>query len=205
MTFHGKRSSGKRKPLLPPAMKPWLCVVLAIDPGALSGWALFVRGKLVDFGEGNKPLDRRLACYRAATTANDNGLPLIIVGETWTRHGDWSFESTLGLGAAWGRWLEGIDEAPQVNIGQWRGPKIIRVLLDDWRRAIFGSRSMQYTNHTSDEWKDMAVRRARVTPRAEGVWHSDNGNVCEAILIGEFGTRSGEVGEALPAAFRRAA
>ena len=186
------RRSPKRQP--PPSMRPWQCGVLGVDPGEEGGVAFFACGVYQWSRPIHNGYQRRIALNDAWQHCKAEHIPLIIIGETWTPHGKMNFAAALGLGAHWGRWLERIDELqPQLH-GQWAGPKVVRAKVKDWRRAIFGP----HREKATEEWKRLAMMRA-------AQYGPETSDEAEAILIAEYGTRAGVVGDALPKRVREEA
>lgn len=187
----------RRKPVLPRSMNPHPCVVLGIDPGTTSGWAILVPESLaIRSGREGTP---RLRCSAidvghggvvdwAQETACSVGLPLVVVAEKWTAGGWASHTTLLGLGAAWGKWEAALREAKHPK------RRIVRVYSQTWRAAIIGGRQ-----RPADEWK--AAAQAQVKYRFGVECGPD---AAEAVCIALWGSHAGEVGDVLPKRRRRA-
>lgn len=168
---------------LPAALSPHRAVILGIDPGATSGWALLY----VD-AHGRERLEAgtcrgasRDVVDRALALAAETGLPLVVVAERWSAGGWASHTTLLGLGAAWGAWLAALD-------GRVPKRRIVRVYSQTWRAAIIGGRQ-----RSTEAWKESACRVAFVR------WGVVLGpDAAEAACIAAWGARAGEVGAALP-------
>ena len=156
------------------------CVVLGIDPGATSGWAIMAPGTadVRLLGSGQCRGASRDAVDSAQTWAEMLELPLVAVGERWSsamrmRGGARTSGFTQqGLGASWGRWQQLLEDAGQPK------SKPLRVDLMTWRMGIFGGRFRR----KSEVWKSLAVARAGtfIEGREPGT------DEAEAICIAEF-------------------
>ncbi len=148
-----------------------LRVLLAIDPGRVSGWALFVDGVLREHGTA-KDLDGRRVAMAAAIRAvfSMGGAGHIhVLAEEWSAGGWGSYKTLLGLGAQWGKWLALFEDH------KIKKARIKRVPVDEWRKVIpFGAKRMN-----RDQWKAAARRTVQLE---FGLDVSDD--EAEAILIG---------------------
>ena len=172
-------------------MKALPCTILAIDPGAASGWAIMGERPDGSFGlcdSGSVKGACRTAVKWAASRADFDAMPLVVVGERWMsrmdrRRGGYTQQ---GLGAAWGRWLQLLEDAEHPK------RRTLRVDLMTWRRALFG----HPLRRRSEEWKLLAVARANHhTETMRGDMSHDE---AEAICIGEFAMRWDKVRDVLP-------
>lgn len=103
--------------------RPHACVVLAIDPGATSGWAIphqcvllhNVRVSdvtLIESGVARTAAERAYAVSRVVEASRIYGVPIAVVAEKWSSHGAFGGARTQrGLGAAWGAWREQLELA----------------------------------------------------------------------------------------------
>lgn len=174
-----KPRKSKRKPLPERMAAPWPVVILAIDPGAASGWALYERGELAEYGLVRKAPERTSVVLHAGIAADVASLPLVIVRESATHFQ--AFKQAIGMGASWGRWLEALELAALE-----RRP-VLDVQAPVWRRAIFGEQYEQ--GRSRDEWKALAI------DRANGIaGDAVNDDTAEAILIGEWAAFAPELG-----------
>jgi hypothetical protein len=197
-----------KKPPPPDSYTPHDCVILAIDPGNVSGWAIVSpRRSAVDAKQSVTvwsgrttagPKNHIVEMARDAAT-NDVMRPLIVVAETWTT-GDPVHDrrmraaTMLGLGAAWGRWSDALDA---VGVPKSR---ILRVNTSTWRAKIIGGPM----NRTTEEWKRLALLHAqqRFPVRApSGQVSSDD--EAEALCIAAWAMCAGPVGEAVKKAGKR--
>ncbi|MEQ8720989.1 MAG: hypothetical protein RID81_06895 [Sandaracinaceae bacterium] len=173
-----------RRPKLPRAPRPWPCVILAIDPGKVSGWAILREGRPVLSGTATTREDRERAVGSALCIGEDSGLPLVVVGEKWTPGGRFGGARTMaGLGAAWGRWEETLDEA---GVPKTRR---LRVNVQTWRAATIGG-----PQRKSEQWKADAVATVRRVYQIE----AKTSDEAEAVLVGRWAESAGEVGRKLP-------
>lgn len=162
--------------------KPHAAVILALDPATKSGWAIFSRGRLLGSGVARDASDRFEVLEAAAEIGADEELPVIVVAETWSC-GNWkSWDAIAGVHQAWGRWAE------QLELGGFDA--VVRVLVDTWRHDIFGTRAKLPRKVA----KELAKTRVKSMYGKKA-----SADEAEAILIGEWGCRAGEVGALLAA------
>lgn len=165
------------------------CVILAIDPGAVSGWAVFIRGERRSSGRiperepATLRLNRHDVVMMAKDAADNENLPLVVVAEKWTA-GGWASHLTLvGLGAAWGEWRAALD--------RWGVPKrrVVRVYSQTWRAAVIGGRQ-----RSTEKWK----ASARLVAQAQCRTLAIDDDQAEAICIGLWALRAEAVAKVLP-------
>lgn len=153
------------------------CTVLAVDPAATSGWALWT-GKGWTTGVAERWKTRAGACLDAAMWAHETQRPLVVVAETWP---GLRGTALAGLGAQWGRWLA---ELERLDVPEKR---IVRVDTGTWRKAVLG-----ITRQTGDASKRAAMMRARAV-----LGHDVTADEAEALCIGLYGLRSERVAKAI--------
>lgn len=144
------------------------CVLLAIDPGATSGAAIF------EPSLDHPPADvcgnyscttpglRQHVVTHAISVASKHDLPLIVVAEQWA--GKMTGMTYAGLGASWGRWCE------QLEIAGHDMKAIDRIQVAKWRSTIFGQTRIVGSGRTAAErrkdatrkWKQRAIDWVRV-------------------------------------------
>lgn len=183
-----------KKPPPPPVLEPWACVILAIDPGRSSGWAVFDAGKLVASGHALTQEERAGACLLAEVTAGGRGakaaVPLVVVAEKWTASRSKARDkrmnpSTLaGLGRSWGMWLAAIETELQIP-----KKRVLRVAQGRWKAKVLGRASMAHKQAVAT-MASVAVRAGAKAGAVEDVY--------AAVCIGIWAARSGEVGAVLP-------
>lgn len=173
-----------RKLKLAPSYSPWACVILAIDPGADSGFALYDHGELLEWGNAHSFGMMRVAAERAHMHAEFIGAPLVIVIESHSVWAGWGAKQREAVIENVGEWKLAIKQLPK------RMPvtKTIRVNVSTWRSTVLG--------------KVRAVSKAEVKAVAFAIFKAKlatdiDHNTAEAILIGHWATHAGEVG-ALP-------
>lgn len=105
-----------------------LCT-LAIDPAATSGWAIFEGKARVTSGVTRCAADRLHVVDQWSEHATANGLVRFVVAEKWTP-GMPSHSVMFGTGAAWGRWLERLEDSG------YREDWILRLEPRQWRTAV---------------------------------------------------------------------
>lgn len=178
----GRKRGARPKPSA--SFTPHACVVLGIDPGATSGWAVVLRGDPTGaIGIARTAPERRDAVMYAQQVADRSGLPLVVVAEKWSAGGWASHTTLLGLGAAWGAWREALVEC---GVPERR---VVRVLTQTWRAAVLGGGNRR----GGRDWKREAVEWAR---RALG--REVGPDAAEALAIAVWGARAGEVAEKMP-------
>lgn len=155
------------------------CVLLAVDPGETSGWAVFLSGSLVASGHGSGMSPRNCAVAMALDLRTDHGLPLVVVAESWPLR----WRPAGAPREAWGMWLAAIaDVVPKrrivrVQVGRWSAKILGACALTTERRR---SLSLMYANAEAD--------RRLITSHDEAA----------AVCIGRYGVRCPEVGRVLP-------
>lgn len=168
--------------------------LLAIDPGATSGYAIFdAQGELARIGVvevATRDLEKTV------TLALDiGGGSAVLATESWNRGGPMGIEQWLSLGAARGAWER------EFRI---RCPKgaIVRASVASWRSTMIdATRSASGKRFASKEWK----REARaVAVRTYGVPEAlATDDSAEAFLLGYYAHRSDEAHAAAEKAKRR--
>lgn len=170
---------------LPASFHPHPICILAIDPGAKSGWAIFANGVYSTSGVATRSLGREIACSSAKQFAESTGSHLIVVAEKWTPGGKFAGARTMaGLGANWGMWLAEIERAKIPK------SRIVRVHTQTWRAAILAPKR----GTKSDALKAMSIARAQAITGMPNVNHDE----ADACCIGLWATRASEVGTKIP-------
>lgn len=183
-----------RRPKPLASHEPHACVILAIDPGASSGWAIFDGGRLVTCGHAQTQDERIGACLLAEVTAGGRGAragaPLVVVAEKWTanrsaaRDARMNAQTNQGLGQAWGLWLAAIET--ELELPKRR---VLRVAQSTWKAKVLGRAN----------WKHgVAVEIMRTLASRHGAPSDAVEDVHAAVCIGLWAVRAGEVGRALP-------
>ena len=171
------------------------CVLMAVDPGKASGWALTYVApyephlRTWSHGTTETWLHRSDACTHAHAIAHAIGQPLVVVAETWRmkKTGPKKSQSKIGLpqilslAAQWGRWLA---ELERLDVPAKR---IVLVETGTWRQAIFGR-----SRGGSAGFKTQAMMRARAV-----LGHNMTADEAEALCIGLYGLRSEKVAAAI--------
>lgn len=147
-------------------------VILAIDPGAVAGWAIFRAGVLVRSGSARTVHEREVVVCQAVAVAADAGCPLVVVAETWRPMK--SHVTMLGMGAAWGLWLA---ELQRCGVPARR---ILRVVPEVWRKACYGTARVP-----REEAKPKAIDFVARCYRTEA-----GPDEAEAICIGAWGSEA---------------
>lgn len=162
---------------------PLPVVVLGLDPARVSGWAILVDGQLAASGTARSASERAQVVSTAQTASEAHQRRLVVVAERWLTGGWASFDAIAGLAAAWGAWREALEIAGHPK------RRVVRVTPQTWRASLLGGRA------TREEWKRRAVWRVRAE---HGIEVSDD--EAEAVLIGQWGSRSLQVARLLPKA-----
>lgn len=153
-------------------------IILAVDQGARSGWALFRVGKLVASGVATKAAQRKAAVDRAVALSRITNMPLVFVYEDHSgipARKKGNTRTLLGMGAARGRWEEQLDMAGVPK------PRRLKVRPETWRRNVLGLRLFT----PRDVAKTAAIR---FVVAAYGVDAKDD--EAEAVCIGHWGCRT---------------
>lgn len=122
------------------AVKEHDVVVLAIDQGTRSGWAILTgRERVVCYGTTTNHTHRRAVMERAHAEANKApSRPLVVALEG---HDNLpaslgaNTQTLLGLGASRGRWQEVAEMTGQPS------RRVVQIGVADWRRRTFGKKS----------------------------------------------------------------
>lgn len=180
----------KRAPAGPASYTAWPCVILAIDPGETSGWAV-MRGGHVPGTLTSKPAcgatsgsaGRAEAINTAVAFAKWQGLPLVVVAETWPRRMAGGLR--VGAFASWQGWREALAEA--------KVPKrrIVRAQMARWSAKVLGS---AFLTTEARRARSLVVANARFG-LALG---PDDHDVAAALCLGIYATHAAEVGAVLP-------
>lgn len=179
-----------RKPKPPASHRPWAAVILAIDPGADSGAAIFDHGKLLQWQAAKTYGGMKRIALEAHEHAAFINAPLVCVIESHSVWSGWSAKAREGVIENVGLWKNAIKGLPA------RRPttKIVRVNVSTWRARMLGKSSKGEHRNFKSEALIMATTKMTIDNlRDPGLDH----NTAEAILIGHWATRAGEVG-ALP-------
>lgn len=125
----------------------------------------------------------------AAEEAEELGVPLVVVGEEWTRHG-MSNKALASLCENWGKWLAEFEhiELPKENI--------VRVNPNTWRAAIFGRRCPKDRKGLKKMAQAYIVNALKMPP------HGDD--VAEALCMNVWG-RHADVVHAVVKKLKKAA
>jgi len=155
------------------------CTLLAIDPGATSGWAhngagAWTAGTASSWRE-------RYAVVADAWQFEGQGRPLVVVAETWP---GLRGTALAGLGAQWGRWLA---ELERLDVPARR---VVRLTTGDWRRVVLGGVRCRST----EAWKAASRARAHAV-----LGHDPGPDAADALCIGLAGLRSERVAKAIGA------
>lgn len=188
------RARHRRKLHLPAAPRDHRCVILAVDPSqASSGYAILIDGRPIEWGAVPATDFVRVAAVvaRAVRLGARTRRHVVLVAEEWGRGGRLSSARTSGgLGAACGAW-KGMALAARVEGHRIVPGRILRVHASRWR-----SRFALSSRLGTEGLKRAAVRLARA--RLGVALRDDQHDAAEALLIGLWAARAGEVGAALP-------
>ncbi len=127
-------------------------LVFAIDPGKTAGWAI-ARGPeqedLLAHGTATLPGHRLAACATVKKLRAQTRRKLVVVAEGWP--GKWqSWKTALGIGKAYGLWLDHVE----IILGV-REDHIVRVNPARWRNDLLGAENLKDTD--PEEKKGLAV------------------------------------------------
>lgn len=164
-------------------------IVLAIDPGATSGWSLYLGDTYVASGAAKSCEVRTSAidALRALTEregyASLKAAPVVAAVEMWTVGGRkgragkgdrWNPSTMIGMGAARGRWLE------QLALAGLPDRRVLSVVPQTWRTIL-----APFPRTTTEQAKASAVRLAKaIAGRDVGP------DEAEGVMIGRWATRA---------------
>jgi hypothetical protein len=162
-----------------PSPRPWECVTLNVDTAELSGWSIYVRGKLVAFGELSTSNTDMLSAVCLHALELVPGLPVVLVLEFW-----WGghLRTCAGLRAQCDRW-----KTAWRHCGGAAG-KVVEVGPSTWRPPVLGS---YFASKGCDRDE---VRRAEQSMAAGIVGRPVGPDASPAILIGHWSSHAPEVG-----------
>lgn len=177
---------------------PHHAVMLGVDPGASSGWAVMFMGQLRAFGSvreerSDSHVQRDAAVAAALLEASAqvsprSPVPVIVAVEKFGagggRHGFFGPRTVAGVERRVGAW---IDSVVRAGIARSR---IVRVLPQVWRSAVLGKGSGPH--------EEMAQLTASYVQTRFDMAEVPNEDVCAAIGIACWMGRAAEVHEAMP-------
>lgn len=170
----------------------WPTITLAIDPGKVSGAAIFIRRECVGAWACKDPYDRRAAIsewfkHISAHAQDDILMHPMVVAERWSqgprkRDPRATAQMMIGLGASWGRWQE------QLEIAGVKNSQIMRVYPQKWKAKIVSPNAKK-------EEISMAVR---AMIHGVHVPINDGYDASDACGIGIWASMAPEVGDRIP-------
>ncbi len=183
----GKSKPRPKKSAPPPSFRPWRCVVLSLDVGDRSGWAVHSLGKLVESGEFEIYSEAGVAeVLRVVGTAKAHALQL---GVPWVAMCERPWGGSMGTSApaSYGYWLFAMRNAQLLlsSVGKvypntWRARMLPRGTVGSARDIIRAA--------------ELQTASAYVKGRP-GIVGNDQ---APALLIGKWATQAGETAELLP-------
>lgn len=172
-------SKAKRnRPKLPPELVPHAAAVLAIDPGEVSGWAIWQRGQLVRAGAIEDvfgPLVVELVQHFATRYQG----PHVAVVERPFRV---RFASQTSIGAADAIWRRRLEEARI---------RFVRVYPSSWRSRVLGK-------GWGNASRDLARAKEQEVACAIAGVASIHPDAAPAVCMGQWGSFAGETLAVLP-------
>lgn len=180
-----------------PVWKPHNVVVLGLDCGAQSGWAIWTPKTFhigTIFNRVGAEGERVAVVEAAIRVAETLGLGLVVVAEKWTA-GMWGKDrrmnaaTLMGLGAAWRDWQRVLQHCKVPK------KRIVRVNVRTWQGRLLSGLGAR----TSEQLKAAAKRvvQGRYPKLAQGEYTFD---AYDAGCISLWGSQSGEVATALASA-----
>lgn len=174
-----RRPRAKATPIRP-TFRAWDCVVLALDPAEVSGWAIFVRGRYIESGE-----HRLFDAAGVVETARVVGVAkrwALELGIPWVVMAERSFGGRMGVGET-------------SALGFWRYALLSAQLLPSYVGLVYPSQWRARVLPKGATGKRDAVREreqefARKLSRKETV----GGDEAAAVGVGKFATHAGETG-----------
>jgi hypothetical protein len=102
-------------------------------------------------GFAKKPEHRQAACRLSADLVAQLDLPLVVMGEEWP--GSWRSQKTaVGMGKAWGLWLDHIHFILGVKEAH-----IVRVNPSKWRSELYGKEHYKTAGGKEDGFRTLAL------------------------------------------------
>lgn len=174
----------------PRSFLPHDCAVLGVDPGKRSGWALRLRGRVVDCGELDGldyPAVRAVVMSAVQRAAAAQQQLVLVVEKPPVHHrsGRRSFASLLGSGETRASW-----RLAWKDLGQPLR-RLLKVDVLEWRRAFGLARLCR------DEARAAEARLAQAIVR-DAVALSVGAESAPAVLIAEWGAHAAQVAAVLP-------
>ncbi len=164
-------------------------VALGIDPGGTSGWALATHAEeVMDSGFVTKAHERQSVCEKVKSDLASIGLPLVVVVESWSAGGWKSYKSLIGLGKAFGQWLDHLELILGVKEAH-----LLRVHERKWRSHLFEAQMLKDARNVKNGMKHLAC----------AFTGKEDHNEAEACCLALFAQSSVEGLEAVDATKRR--
>jgi hypothetical protein len=175
----------KKRVKLSPSPVSLECAVLGIDPGECSGYSIWQRGKLVEYGEvdvfSTEPADV-LERFMAL------GGPHVLVVERPFRV---KYQNQTGIGTADKMWRE---LAKRLRVPRWR---TVRVYPPTWRSCQL-PKGFASAKREKVRPEEQLVARAVVLEQLGPDAPELGDESAPAVLIGRWGVYAGEVQKVLP-------
>jgi len=162
-------------------------IILAVDPGKSSGWALYDRGMLQAFGQCDPYSDEPRKLLEEAARMGERAV-LVIERPVHRRFGSGGYDTT-NVGAADTVWREHAKRCGYAK-------RIVRVYPASWRAKVLGAPWHMAKRKLVREHEQQVVRSMLAKD-----WAAVPGDdACPAILIGQWAAHAGEVAKVLPRA-----
>jgi len=165
-------------------VKPWRCIILAIDPGSTSGWSIWADGNHVQHGVVDVFAHAEVAKIVASAVqlAELGSVPLVLVLErAWSQR---------ALGASRVLWAKAWEAAG------CSARRIVRAYPSHWRSKLFGHGMGRATQGRARAAEQSMARV--LTGKREEIPH----DAAAAVCIGRWATLAPEVGKVIPARYR---
>jgi hypothetical protein len=191
-----KRAKKPKKPKLAPSTRPHQAIILAVDPGENSGWSIWDRGLLCEWGEVDvfdaaavvAVLEKALEWYA------DPAIKCVLAIERpFQRRAEQGGFNTTTTGTADKIWR---THAQRAGFSK----RVARVYPATWRARVLGS---PWHMAKREAVREHEQKRAPQVVADNGfdrgdADHRDPGpDACPAILIGKWATHAGEVAAVL--------
>ena len=159
---------------------PLDAVILGVDPGRENGAGLLYKDHFLDAWPTVTARASRDRIVRTAIDhADERGVPVVAVVETWTPFGDWSFKAALSCGEQAGRWLDSLETGLV---------PYVRAEPNLWRRGLW----RVGRNLKTAEWKKKAHDHVQAQFKMMMTEHAE-----EATCMAHWGTRADLVAKRL--------
>jgi hypothetical protein len=190
-------------PKPPPSVQPHRAAILAVDAGKQGGWAIFLAGRLVQFGElhGYDLVEVTRVVAALLQLSQIAALPVVLVLERpaeYRRSGARSFSTVLGMGGARGVW-----RAAWVSAG-CSERRIVDAPIATWRSRVLGAGITRLKREQVRPIEQAAARALVIRELGLARAAQVGPDSAPAILIGKYASHAATVAKRIPTRSRAA-